>query len=379
MKPAKSAFRILWAALVLPAALMVSCSASRRDTAPSNPAGAATKREAIPVQTVTVTSGPLVTEHVATGTIVPVTQSNVAAQTSGAVERVDHLAGDWVKTGEVVVKLDDSQARLAVEAAQAALATAQVNVQKAKARLDLAELTLHRDQRLVKQQSIPQIQLDNDSTAAEAARVDYLAAQAATKEAQAQLGQAELSVEHASVRAPFAGQLAAVRVRQGDYVVQGNPIFVLVSRDREIDFEVPPSDAGALQLGTAITFTYEGAVYAAKVSQAPSAPISGVVPMVGRLAAAMVLPYGAVGKVSYPITLGRGAIVPISALQSNGNQDYVYLVKAGKAAMQPLQVMAESGTDAVVSGVPAGAELIVNPPPGLLDGAPVAATELRNG
>ena len=368
----------LWIAALGLSAALVSCgshssspagSAKRSD--PARPLNAAGRIADIPVQATVVQYGPLNTDHSAAGTIVPVVQSQVAAQVSGVVVRVYHLAGVWVKEGDVVVQLDDSQLRLALETAQAALSSAKIGVDKAKTQLDLANLTLQRDESLIKQKLIPQNQVDTDTSNAAAANQTYLASEAAVTQSDAQLRQAELNLQYSSIKAPFAGQLAAVNVTPGEYVGQNTSVFVLVSPDREIGFNVPPSDAPNLAVGTPGTFTYDGRPYAAHVSQAPSAPINGVVPMVALLSSSSLPPYGSVGTVDYKLSLGDGVLVPISALQTNGNQDFVYAIQGGKATTQVLTVVAESGTTAAVTGVPSGAQVILNPPPGLLEGSPV--------
>ncbi len=358
-------------------ALLASCGSGGKaaeKAKPGDPARSgplAGRLAEIPVQVAVVQYGPLVTDHTAAGTIVPVVQSQVAAQVAGVVREVYHLAGTWVNAGEVVVQLDDSQLRLALETAKASLSSAEIGVDKAKAQLDLANLTVERDQSLIKQKLIPQNQLDTDTTNAQAANQTYLGAKSAVTQADAQLRQAELSLEYAAIKAPFAGQLAAVNVTPGEYVGLNTSVFVLVSPNREITFNVPPSDAPVLAVGTPVTFTYQAQTYSARVSQAPSAPINGVVPMVALLSSSLLPPYGAVGTVSYRLSLGEGALVPISSLQTTGNQEYVYLVENGKAVSQNLSVIAESGTTAAVTGVRRDSQVILNPPPGLLPGSPV--------
>lgn len=372
----------LWSAglLLLGAlALVVGCSADHKSGATSGKGdpvsrGRATEKYAqVPVQSQIVKVGALVTDHTAAGTIVPVMQSQVAAQVSGVVTKVDHLAGAWVSAGEEVVKLDDSQLRLSVAAAQAALGSVELNVQKDRAQLDLADLTVTRDQSLIKQTLIPQSQLDADTTNASVAKQTYLADRSAVAQATAALKTAELNLRYSSVRAPFPGQLAAVNVTPGEFVGQNTPVFVLVSPEREINFNVAPGDANALPVGAPVDLVYDGQSYPARVSQAPSAPINGVVPMVALLSSAATPPYGSVGTVSYRLSLGTGVLVPIAALQTTGNQEYVFVVRDGKAETQKLTVVAESGTTAAVDGVPSQSQVVLNPPPGLLEGSPVRA------
>jgi hypothetical protein len=51
----------------------------------------------------------------------------------------------------------------------------------------------------------------------------------------------------------------------------------------------------------------------------------------------------------------------------------VYVVRAGKAEMREITILTESGSTGVVTGVTAGDMVILNPPPGLLDGSVVKA------
>ena len=357
-------------ALLLPL-LLAACGSANHSSSSGAQGSIASHRQPAPVRTLAVQYGTLKTTHAAAGTVAAVTESKVASQVAGVVKSVSHLAGTWVKKDEVVIQLDDSQLKLAVQAAQSGLETAQVNEEKAKAELKLAQLTLTRDKTLIKKQYIPQSKIDSDSTTAQTAAQALRAAQASISQAKAQLGQAELNLQHAAVRAPFDGQLAAVNVQPGEFVGQNAPVFVLVSPQRQIQFNVPPTDASELSPGTRVDFLLSGAAHPAMISQSPSAPINGVVPMVAKLESSDTLSYGLVGKVTYKLNLGKGEIIPVSAIQTKGNQDFVYVVSAGKATMRNVQVLSESGTDAAVSGIKTGAELILNPPPGLVEGSPV--------
>ena len=82
-----------------------------------------------------------------------------------------------VKKGQVMARLDPTTYQAAVDSAQANLALTQanadsaaVNVGKMKAMLDLANLTVQRDEPLLKQGLINQNQMDTDQTATETAR-----------------------------------------------------------------------------------------------------------------------------------------------------------------------------------------------------------------
>ena len=143
-----------------------------------------------------------------------------------------------------------------------------------------------------------------------------------------------------------------------------------------VDFNVPPGDAAALAKGTAVEFVYAGRTYTADISEAPSTPINGVVPIVARFrSTGQALPFGSVGRVSFRLNLANAVIVPMSAVQTSGNENYVFAITNGTASTVKVDVLAESGTNAAVDGVSSGTRVIVNPPPGLLAGSSLSITQ----
>ena len=198
------------------------------------------------------------------------------------------------------------------------------------------------------------------------------------QQAEYALQQARLNLQHASIRAPYAGMLVSVKVMPGEFVGQNGPAFIIGSQEREVDFAVPPADAATLPVGAPVSFQLGGRTYPLKVTQSAQVPLNGVVPLVAALPSSLPLTYGAVGTVGYSVSLARGALVLTGSLQTNEDQNFVYVVENGKAVIRRIVVLAESGNSAAVSGIAAGDMVVVNPPPGLLDGSvvksiPVAA------
>ena len=86
----------------------------------------AARGAAISVMAQEAPEGPLMVVSDTSGTVNPVTQSKVAAQIAGTVARIQHMAGDWVKAGETVIQLDDTQLKLSVATASSALDNAKI-------------------------------------------------------------------------------------------------------------------------------------------------------------------------------------------------------------------------------------------------------------
>jgi hypothetical protein len=157
------------------------------------------------------------------------------------------------------------------------------------------------------------------------------------------------------------------------YVNPNSVVFVLVSAERQVSFSISPSDAPNLPAGSVVTFTNQGKKIPLRVSQAPSAPMNGVVPMIASAPGQFSLAYGSVGTVNYSLVLAQSVLVPVSAIQTNENQNYIFAVENGKVAVKPLVIIAETGTVMAVTGVDPGTQAIINPPPGLIAGAAVQA------
>ncbi len=408
---------ILVISAALAALALAACSpqGSKPAGSPQAAAGAqngtgaqrASRFGAIPVLATTVKVGPLTAGNDTAATIAPFVQSTVASQVAGVVARVVHLAGEWVKEGEPVVELDTSQLKLAVATAQAGLENAKINyqvgqdnaskdnprlmlqVQSAQAAVDSAQKNYDSQKALFDIGGAPGSAVDNARSQLQQAQANLQAAQTALEQnkksdvwvlqqlrlaidqAQLQLQTAQLNLHYAFVTAPFDGQIAAVNVNPGTYVSTNTAVYIIVSAQKEINFNIPPSDAPNLPVGTTVEFVYQGRPWPVKISQAPSAPINGVVPMVAAVPRTFPLTYGAVGTVTYSLTLARGAIVPIGALQTNEDKEYVFIIQNGKVVIRNITILGQSETNAAVSGVEDGAQVVMNPPPGLLEGAAV--------
>jgi HlyD family secretion protein len=362
---------------------------------------------AVMVQTVTVPSGPLVTDNETAGTVVPVTQSQVAAQVAGVVARVLRRQGDSVLAGAVVVQLDDSSLRLAAQNAQATLDNARINLamgqqtttgsgpkldaqlQSAQNAFSAAQKNYDSQKALLDLGGISAAQLDNAQASLDTARANVEAAKLALQQntqadtqniaqlklavdqATNQLAIARLALENASIKAPFTGQISSISVSPGMYVGLTSAVFQLVSMDKQVNFTMPPSDAPSFKAGDSVTFTYNGKSYTVRLAQDPSAPINGVVPMVAAIPRALPAGYGSVGTVGYKLVVGAGPQIPIAALQTRADTNFVYVVVNGAAQEAPVLITAESGSTAVVQGVKQGDQVVINPPPGLLPGSTV--------
>jgi HlyD family secretion protein len=207
------------------------------------------------------TQAELVQSVVASGRVVSPQRVTVALQRSGRVLRVAVIEGQTVERGQLLIELDNSEARASLAQASAAVAQAQARVRQvrevgqplasqaltqARATSLQAQKVLARDRDLVAQGFISQAALDEAQRAADVASSQVTSAQAqATSNtpsgsdaalAQAALAQALAGQQLASVKlaqgqvlAPSSGVLISRDVEVGDIVQAGKALMVLAA------------------------------------------------------------------------------------------------------------------------------------------------------
>ena len=171
------------------------------------------------------------------GTVEAVRKSVLAAQVPGAVLELNVKAGDRVRAGQTLVRID-------ARAAEQGAAASQAQVVAARAALEVAAAELARKRQLYERNYIAKAALEQ----AEAAQ---RAAQAQVNALQAQAGAARTQTAFHVVTAPFDGVVAAVSVERGSMAMPGSPLLTLY-------------DPAALRVSAAVP----SAVVAAGVQQA---------------------------------------------------------------------------------------------------------------
>ncbi len=195
----------------------------------------------------------------------------VLPRVAGYVKSIAVKDYDSVKTGQLVVELDDAelqtqllemeadfrQAEVDVTNAKAALNNAVVSLSVNRGNIDLSQMRkqkaeddLKRDQNLFKDQAITKKQLDDTKFTVETAaqqvensKTDLTAAQsriavlqagvakaiAALEVKKAKIEQTKLKLTYTKIYAPQAGKIGKKNVSEGQYVQAGTPLFSIVN------------------------------------------------------------------------------------------------------------------------------------------------------
>jgi membrane fusion protein, multidrug efflux system len=141
-----------------------------------------------PTPAVTVaeaTLGPITPSASYVGRVQAVNTVNLVARVSGFLQQLHFREGQRVKIGDLLFTIEQDTYQAAVDQSQA-------NVDKAKATERNAELQLQRSQQLLRTNTVAQSTVDQDLANQQSASADVEAAQAALRQAQINLGYTEI-------------------------------------------------------------------------------------------------------------------------------------------------------------------------------------------
>ena len=180
----------------------------------------------------------------AQGVVEPLTASELITQVNGRVAWVspNFNAGGFFKQGEPLVKLES-------EDYEARVGLAEAREVRALAEFEHATFELKRMRALVKDQLVSQAMLEN------AVRQTRLT-EAALKEAQINLDQAERDLDRTELRAPFDAIVRSKAVDLGEFVSMGKPLAQLFAADGfEVRLPVLDTQLAYLNLPSSIEAT----------------------------------------------------------------------------------------------------------------------------
>lgn len=166
--------------------------------------------EPIAVPTVTVSSASAGSGFELDGSVQAVRQATLAAQVSGNVVQLAVKAGDRIKAGQLVARIDAREAQAEVQRAEAGVAQAEGVLRNAR-------LAAERQRDLRSAGFVSQ-------AAQDAADTDLATAQAGLQQARAALAQAGLARGFATLSAPFDAVVLATQAEIGDLALPGRAI-----------------------------------------------------------------------------------------------------------------------------------------------------------
>jgi len=151
----------------------------------------------------------------------------ISSPVSGIVTKVSVQPGARVKKGDVLLELDNREARVKVDAAMSQVAAAEAALRLEEIEVEVAQAEYGRLKELAKQGLTEQ---PSEARGPKAAEARLNKRQADVKFARAQLDLAQLALESLAVRAPRDGTVSAVRVTEGEYVTPGAKQLIVIGQ-----------------------------------------------------------------------------------------------------------------------------------------------------
>lgn len=143
----------------------------------------------------------------------------------GKIVQLSVDEGDSVKTGQLLVRLDDSDLKAQEEQAKAVLDHSRESVTLAKTNLDKAKDDYQRIEALFKSGTTTKEQFDHTQKALEAAQAQYNISLAQVGVAKSQLGVIQTQLKNTVITSPIDGVVAKKWAMPGDVIQAGQPIF----------------------------------------------------------------------------------------------------------------------------------------------------------
>ncbi|HUX74811.1 MAG TPA: efflux RND transporter periplasmic adaptor subunit [Steroidobacteraceae bacterium] len=277
---------------------------------------AARRAPAPPLASVVVRSESVPRERFVDGTVEAVNQATLSAQTSGRVAAIFYDVGDVVPAGAVLMRLQGTEQRAGLQAAQAGLA-------EARARDAEAAAAYRRIAGMFQRHVVSKAQFDQASAnrAAAAARMQSaLAGRAAARE----------GVGYTEIRAPYAGVIGKRLVEVGEAVRPGTPLMSGLSlQNLRVDTHVPQSVVMQVRrLKRAAVYVGNRRIEATRITIFPEAAATS-----STFKAHLDLPSGAFGlapgmyvKVALVIGTADRLLIPASALVVRSEVTGVYVI-----------------------------------------------------
>jgi membrane fusion protein (multidrug efflux system) len=276
---------------------------------------------------------------------------DVSSKTSNVVTAIRFRDGELVRRGQLLVQLDDAQARADVATAQAVLTE--------------SESQYNRSRELMNTQALSKSSFDQLEGTVKANR--------------SRLAAANARLEDTVIRAPFSGRVGLRRVSVGTLISPGDVITTLDDTSIiKLDFSVPENLLATMREGLSVHATapaFPGRAFVGKV-----ASIDSRVDMNTRSVTVRALLANEDGALKSGMFLNvtlandeRSALViPEEALTPEAERQYVFVVADGRASRREVRIGGRSpGNVEVLAGLKAGEQVVVEGTQKIRDGVTV--------
>jgi membrane fusion protein (multidrug efflux system) len=352
--------------------LLWGCGSKGSDPRAASPNPSSSVSDERKVEVTKVIPRPVSYTVPAVGSLKSLEDVTISPKKAGIIERILVKEGDWVKKGQVLVQLDDVDARLQVEMAEA-------RVKEAEASLETNRSTLARYQKLFETKVIPQQTYDDIHLKV---RLD----EARLALAKAELNLAKQNLLDHQIVSCIEGIIHLKIAALGEHVnvAPKDEILKIVQMDPlELEFTVPENLAGMIHIGNKIqfvvkAFSQEKFIGVLRFISPTADPSTRNVKMKALVQnPAFRLKPGFFAEVTVQTGANPAAlIIPESALFSQEGKFFTYAVEDGTARRREVETGVRfEGKVELLKGIQKGEWVVTTGHEQLSDGAKVRVSK----
>jgi HlyD family secretion protein len=238
------------------------------------------RKQAVGYRTDTVTRGPVSEVINATGDVSAIVSVNVGSQVSGIIDKLYVDFNSPVKKGQILATLDPRLFQAQLEKAEATLASAKANVEKANAAYADSRRIAARQQELRQTGLISQADLDTAMATRDQNAAGLSAAKASVLQAKADRDMAAANLAFTRIASPIDGIVVSRSVDVGQTVAAAfqAPTLFLIANDltkMQILANIDEADVGKVREGLEAKFTvdaYPGETFTGQIRDVRQAP-----------------------------------------------------------------------------------------------------------
>ncbi|MBI3949642.1 MAG: efflux RND transporter periplasmic adaptor subunit [Acidobacteria bacterium] len=355
----------------------------------------------VPVELMTATQGQISSFLTATANLRALREVDVASQTEGIVQRVLVEEGHYVKEGQVLCQLDDTQLRIRLQSAQQRLAQAKLQWEKSRIRQDKAAVQIKNtqdelaryqklyEQKLVSEREVAQLkyrldelQHDERVSSSEERELTHR-----VEELEAEIEQVTLEISRTQVKAPFSGYVIQRMVELGRTMRNLEPLFKLgdfsplyadVHLSEGEARQVRPGQPATINLGIDESVQTSGRV--ARISPVVDQSTGTVKITVELSRTGGAFKPGAFVRVGIQTdTRANTVLIPKRAVVEEDGEKFVYVASGDTAKRTKVTLGYETdGKVEVRQGLSVGQQVVVAGQGALKEGSKIKVVQTRN-
>ena len=313
---------------------------------------------AVPVDTAVAERKSMPVRLTALGSVTPIASVAIKTQVDTTITAVHFRDGAHVEKGDLLFTLDCRQIEADMKRVQAVIDGAQ-------ATLEQSQRDVERYTDLVARSATPIVTLNNAQTAVNVSR-------ATAESNRAQLENLKVQLSFCNIRAPISGRISMANVKVGNFVRQADTAPMATINQMVpvyVTFTVPQKNLPDIRKAIAAETAVVDAVIPGEDRRA-----SGQVTMIentvdattGMATVRATMPNkdellwpGTLVSIDMTLRSEDGIVVPSNAVQVSQTGTFVFVVKDGAAAVQPVTVERQVGTESVIASGLKGGETVV--------------------